>query len=293
MEELTFWSSSLEGYNSRPIWHSPSAVRVVYSDASETGNGGFVVEHGACVSHGQWTAEQAKYSSTWRELSAVRMVLAAVADKLSNCRVRWFTDNQNVVRILQVGSRKPDLQSVALKVLNLLIQYHIVLEPEWVPREKADYLSRIIDYDDWFLNPVVFAELDAAWGPHTVDRFADFHNRFHSRCWNPGSEAVDAFTVNWRGENNWWCPPITLIPRVIGHAHVCRAVGTLVVPCWLSAPFWPLLHPSEEGYASFVTGVAELPLSELLILPGLSGSSLFKGQIPNTAVLALRCNFGA
>ena len=39
--------------------------------------------------------------------------------------------------------------------------------------------------------------------------------------------------------------------------------------------------------------LAELPLSELLILPGLSGSSLFKGQIPNTAVLALRCNFGA
>ena len=180
-----------------------------------------------------------------------------------------------------MGSRKPDLQSVALKVLNLAIRYHIVLEPEWVPRElnqQADYLSRIIDYDDWFLNPVIFAELDAAWGPHTVDRFADFHNRqtprFNSRCWNPGSEVVDAFTVNWRGENNWWCPPNTLIPRVIGHAHVCRAVGTLVVPCWLSAPFWPLLHPSEEGYASFV---AELPLSELLILPGLSGSSLFKG----------------
>ena len=71
-----------------------------------------------------------------------------------------------------MGSRKRDLQSVALKVLNLAIQYHIVLEPEWVPRElneQADYLSRIIDYDDWFLNPVVFAELDAAWGPHTVE----------------------------------------------------------------------------------------------------------------------------
>ena len=59
------------------------AVRVVYSDANETGYGGFVVEHGAYISHGQWTAEQAKCSSTWRELSAVRMVLAAVADKLS------------------------------------------------------------------------------------------------------------------------------------------------------------------------------------------------------------------
>ena len=59
----------------------------------------------------------------------------------------------------------------------LVIRYQIRLEPEWVPREfneRADFLSRIVDYSDWFLNPAVFAELDAAWGPHTVDRFADF-----------------------------------------------------------------------------------------------------------------------
>ena len=130
------------------------------------------------------------------------LVLLSVAQKPSNYRVRWFTDNQNVVRILQVGNRKPDLHAVALNVFALAIQYQIRLEPEWVPREsneKADFLSRIVDHDDWFLNPSGFAELDAAWGPHTVDRFADFHNRqmprFNSRCWNPGAEAVGAFTV--------------------------------------------------------------------------------------------------
>ena len=47
LEELEFWSHGLEGYNAQPIWHTPSAVRVVYSDASETGYGGYVVEHGA------------------------------------------------------------------------------------------------------------------------------------------------------------------------------------------------------------------------------------------------------
>ena len=111
----------------------------------------------------------------------------------------------------------------------------------------------------------MFAELDAACGPHTVDRFADFHNRqtprFNSRCWNPGAEAVDAFTVYLVGENSWWCPPVTLIPRVIGHAKVCKAVGTLVVPGWPSAPFWPVLHPSVGRFADFVSEVEELPLS--------------------------------
>ena len=36
-KELEFWSSKLVEYKAQPIWHSPSAVRVVYSDASGTG----------------------------------------------------------------------------------------------------------------------------------------------------------------------------------------------------------------------------------------------------------------
>ena len=147
----------------------------------------------------------------------------AVATKLTNSRFRWFTDNQNVARILLVGSKKPLLHALAVKVFSLSVQNHIRLEPEWTPRdlnERADALSRIVDYDDWMLNPVVFADVEKLWGPHSVDRFASCHNcqipRFNSRCWNPGSEA---FTVNWEGEINWWCPPIGLIPRVLRHAE--------------------------------------------------------------------------
>ena len=36
-------------------------------------------------------------------------------------RVRWFTDSQNVVRILQVGSAKPHLQSEAVAVFGLCL----------------------------------------------------------------------------------------------------------------------------------------------------------------------------
>ena len=85
--------------------------------------------------------------------------------------------------------------------------------------QLADEISRIVDYDDWQLNPAVFSSLDALWGPHSVDRFATCDNtqliRFNSRYWSPGTEAVDTFTVNWSGENNWLCPPIVLLPRVI------------------------------------------------------------------------------
>ena len=203
--------------------------------------------------------------------------------------------------ILKVGSKKPHLQAIALiqKVLSLIVQQHIWLEPEWIPRkldERADQLSRIIDYDDWQLNPMVFAQLDAVWRPHSVDRSASFQNcqitRFNSQCWNPGAEAVDAFTVDWRDENNWWCPPLALGHRVIRHAQVCGAEGTLIGPLWPSAPFRPLVCPREGHFAPFVVGWMDLPLTDSLFLPDPSGCALFNGQVLNTRVLALHCMFG-
>ena len=66
-----------------------------------------MVEHGPYIAQGQWTPEQAQLSSTWRELKAVGMVLESLGQKLLNSRVKWFTDNQNVVRILEVGTVEP------------------------------------------------------------------------------------------------------------------------------------------------------------------------------------------
>ena len=81
VEELTFWSSSLEGYNSRPIWRSSSAVRVVYSDASERVMVVLLLSmgHAYPMASGQQNRPSClQYGWFW----------AAVADKLSNCRVR-------------------------------------------------------------------------------------------------------------------------------------------------------------------------------------------------------------
>ena len=103
---------------------------------------------------------------------------------------------------------------------------------------------------------VFFSLLDASWGPHSVDCFASPYNkqlsRFHSRFWSPGCEAVDTFTVHWGKEVNWWVPPLYLICRTIRHASKCKAKGTLVVPAWTSAPFWPILCPDGCHLAPFV-----------------------------------------
>ena len=66
--EVQFWLSSLEAWNGQGIWHSPAAVRVVYTDASHTGYGGYTVEHGCHIAHGVWLPEERTESYTWREL---------------------------------------------------------------------------------------------------------------------------------------------------------------------------------------------------------------------------------
>ena len=105
LNELQFWYSSIGSFNGQSIWRHASAVRMVYSDASSTGYGGYVLEHGQHVAHGQWTTTEMAKSSTWWELAEVANILRAVANRLANYRVCWFTDNQNVVRIVNTGSR--------------------------------------------------------------------------------------------------------------------------------------------------------------------------------------------
>ena len=176
---------------------------------------------------------------------------------------------------MQYGSKKPDLQTEALVIFSTCLQQHIRIEPEWIPsdqNEQADYISRLVDYDDWMLNPEIFHLLDAMWGPHTIDRFANMFNnqlvRFNSRFWDPTSEAVDAFTCNWAGENNWWYPPLYLVPRVLRHAQNTKAQGTLIIPQWISSPFWPLLFPTGMEPAEFVIQALELPNSKKPDLTG-------------------------
>ena len=65
------------------------------------------------AAQGVWSADLAKESSTMREILAVRKVWQSFAPNLAGLCVKWYTDNQTVARIIDVGSRKSGLQSEA------------------------------------------------------------------------------------------------------------------------------------------------------------------------------------
>ena len=131
----------------------------------------------------------------------------------------------------------------------------------WICRDAnkaADFYSRVVDYDDWGIDPHWFSHIVKHLGHVDIDRFASKENRktmrFNSRYFDPSAEATDAFTQHWGYTRNWLVPPIYMITRVIDYLQLCQGFGILVVPKWESAYFWPTIRNILNHETSHVSG---------------------------------------
>ena len=155
----------------------------------------------------------------------------------------------------------------------------------------GDYISRLIDVDDWQTTNDLFLSLNHRWGPYSVDCFANYYNhklpRFFSRFWNPNTAGVDFFIQPLRGENCWVVPPVSIVPRVLHYMKSQNAVGTVFLSFWPSAHYWPLLTNKHLKYISgYSMHIGNQSLAHGRNLNSLLGSKRFKGY-----VIALRMEF--
>ena len=297
--EICFWHENFAN-SGQPIWTACPTIDVMtYSDASDVACGGYAVQLGGQTAVGSWSEEESVQSSTFRELRAARLVLQSMASQLEGREVRHRTDNQSAERIMTVGSRNPDLHKEAILLYKICRKHNIRLSVEWVSRnqnETADALSRFDDPDDYKLDPSVFRAIDQLWGPHTYDRFASMITtqlpRFSSKYMNPKCDSTDAFTVCWLGENNWLFPPPYLIPRVIRHMSANKEYGTLLIPYWPSAPWWPLLITKQGTWNWFVTDCLDISPYNGIFITGSLSSNIFTTGVPPFELRALRLQFG-
>ena len=87
------------------------------------------------IAKGQWSREQRERSSTWKELMATYLVLAAYIKHLRGRTIKHCTDNQNTERILVIGSKKQHLHQLAINICKICKDNSIILIPEWIPQE--------------------------------------------------------------------------------------------------------------------------------------------------------------
>lgn len=246
------------------------------------------------VSHGMWSPEEATRSSTWRELCAVFRVMRSLVHVLSHNRMKWFTDNQTVCGIVSKGSMKRDLQDIAMQIFNFASTHCIHLEIEWVPRGdncRADYMSKVIEVDDWSIGNNILELINARWGQLDIDYFASEHNAklpvFYSRFWCYKTSGVDAFTVDWRESFGLYVPPVMLVARVLKKLMACKAKGVLVVPEWKSANFWPLLCKEGGQFRQCIRDCIFLPTDKHSYTPCKNGAGIFGNEDLKFNMLAL------
>lgn len=178
---------------------------------------------------------------------------------------------------------KEHLHRIALDVYFFTKHHHIDLEVEWIPRtenEKADYLSKIIDPEDWGIKNAYFHAVSAHWGINfTIDSFANSVNkktpRFYSKFYNPDSPGVDAFAFEWYGEFCWLALPISLVGRALQQVLASRCLAVLVVPVWSSSVFWPLLVTEFNSFRPFVIDYLYIENGKDVYEHGMNTNSLF------------------
>lgn len=102
--ELEFWHKNLASVNGQPIKPLISATSAIYSDASDSGYGGFSVQFNDSICSSLWSESEQKESSTNRELRAILYVLRSIGPKLSGNKLKWYSDSQNACRIISVGT---------------------------------------------------------------------------------------------------------------------------------------------------------------------------------------------
>jgi hypothetical protein len=184
-----------------------------------------------------------------------------------------------------------------LNIYEICIQHDIQLSVDWIPRylnEAADELSKTSDYDDWGVSDRIFELAEKVNGPHTLDCFASNItaklSKFYSKFWCQGTAGVDCFAFNWGQDILWLVPPVKDISRTVSHCQNCKSKGTLIIPKWESAAFWPMLCPGGV-WKSGVSPIYEYKNPVNFFTSCKYGNGVFSEARFSSNVLMLRVDF--
>ena len=87
----------------------------------------------------------------------------------------------------------------------------------------------------------------------------------------------------------WIVPPVHLISRTINHMRMCKARGTLVIPKWKSAVFWPMII--NRFIDNYIKDLSEYKNPNNFFQPRSQENSIFAKQPFNSSVLVLLIEF--
>jgi len=235
--DFSWWITIFSDTNQSNKIRSGRFVREIFSDASLSGWGAAC---GKSHTHGWWSESEQAFHINTLELKAAFNALRCFAADLRDCDILLRIDNTTALAYInKYGSIQfPHLSAIAREIWRWCEDRNIFIFASYIASLEnsiADAESRITDPDtEWSLSDRAFYKVSKFFGPFEVDLFASLNN---NKCdtyvsWfpDPGSIAIDAFTLSWRGLNFYAFRPFILLPRVLRKLIEDEATGTVVVP---------------------------------------------------------------
>jgi len=162
LDEILFWKNNVIEFNLKKINTYSIPFTVINSDASnESLASVFDIEGKKVICHRTFNEFEKLLSSTWREMEAIHYTLCSCKSMFANKEITWYTDNYACSIIVKKGSNKTHLQTLALRIFEILFENNINLNIFWIPRNLnvlADKYSKEIDFDDWVISNVLFID---------------------------------------------------------------------------------------------------------------------------------------
>lgn len=243
--DLEWWQSKL------PTATSPIKLNsyelIIYSDASRTGWG---ASHNNTNIHGFWKPNQKQEHINYLELLAAFYALKSFTKNIVNASILQKIDNTTAIAFINRmgGTKYKKLNDLTRDIWQYCEGKGLKIHASYINTKKniqADFESRYSNVDtEYQLGNEYFFQIALQFGQPEIDLFASNSN---NKCksyvsWkpDPGCVTVDSFTICWRGVFFYAFPPFCLINKVVDKIIIDKAEGILVVPLWISQPWYPV-----------------------------------------------------
>jgi hypothetical protein len=213
-QDLGWIRCNLWQVNSTPVWHLSRVLRI-QTDVSSHSWGVWVPESGE-KARGSFLGEETDWPIHCKELMAAVLAIEIFCPKFQNQWIEIESNNTTAVAYLcdRGGSDTVLMQMVKRVWMALQASGCAIYTAWWIHRvtknQEANALSWLDNPNDWTLLGKTVELLQASLGNWQVDHFAEASNwkapAFNSHFESPGCQAVNAFSQDWRGWVNLWCP---------------------------------------------------------------------------------------
>ena len=282
LQDVSWWLTNID-HQFRSLHPLPIAL-TIYSDASKLGWG--AVSDTGDKTSGLWLEEEWQDSDiNIMELTAAKYALFSLYNVRSegvvstdrphhpplradsayrhgeSVHIRLMMDNTTAISYINHmgGSHSLACNALSREIWLWAISRHVWLSAAHIPGKDnviADYYSRSADDSkEWALHPHIFTYVSKTFGLPHVDLFASRTNKkvpvYVSWLPDPGSFAVDAFSLKWDRFKLLYCfPPFSKIWMTINKIKQEKVTAILIAPLW----------PTQSWYPAILQLLVDLPI---------------------------------